>query len=66
VLLWHDIEGTPEGARRESLEGQDIVYSRPLTQYLSEKLGQAQAVGMQPYWQKLDPDVKKQLEKLLT
>jgi hypothetical protein len=33
---------------------------------LSEKLGQAQAVGMQPYWQKLDPDVKKQLEKLLT
>jgi hypothetical protein len=56
---------TEELKRREAFEAADPVYNTLLTAFVRERLSQAQQLGMNPYWEKLDVDVKRQLETLL-
>jgi hypothetical protein len=37
-----------------------------LTNFVRDRLSQAQQLGMGPYWAKLDADVQRQLEKLMS
>lgn len=60
------LQGTQELVRREALERADPVYAQQLTAFVSGQLAAAQGAGIAPYWQKLDEDVKRQLQKLLT
>jgi hypothetical protein len=60
------LKGTEELKRREALESADPVYAVLLTNFVRERLSQAQQLGMGPYWAKLDADVQRQLEKLMS
>lgn len=58
--------GTEELKRREAFENADPVYAALLTNFVRDRLSQAQQLGMGPYWAKLDADVQRQLEKLMS
>ncbi|WRT65380.1 uncharacterized protein IL334_002323 [Kwoniella shivajii] len=62
---WSDIQDTPEGKRRITLENNDPAYAIPLKSYIVQVLHQAQAVGLGPYWEKADEGTKRSLEKFL-
>lgn len=64
-VQWSEIEHTPEGKRRASLEDSDPAYAIPLKQYIINVLTQAQNVGLGPYWEKADEGTKRSLEKFL-
>lgn len=66
VLVPSPLKGTEELKRREALESADPVYAVLLTNFVRERLSQAQQLGMNPYWAKLDADVQRQLEKLMS
>lgn len=59
--------GTEELSRREEIHGIDIVYSRLLTQWIAEKLQNSlqSCPNMGPYWEKIDVNDKRSLEKSL-
>ncbi|WVO24261.1 uncharacterized protein IAS62_005625 [Cryptococcus decagattii] len=65
-ILWTEIENTPEGQRRLSLEDNDPAYTVPLKDFISQLLRQASSVGLNPYWEKADAGTKQSLEKFLT
>ena len=65
VLMWSP-PGTEELKRKEAFESADPVYAALLTDFVRERLSQAQHMGMGPYWAKLDADVQRQLEKLMS
>ncbi|KAI5451703.1 hypothetical protein NCC49_001352 [Naganishia albida] len=65
-LTTAELTGTEELKRREALESADPVYAVLLTNFVRERLSQAQQLGMSPYWAKLDADVQRQLEKLMS
>ncbi|XAO26843.1 hypothetical protein I312_105684 [Cryptococcus bacillisporus CA1280] len=64
--LWTEIENTPEGQRRLSLEDNDPAYTVPLKDFILQLLKQASSVGLNPYWEKADAGTKQSLEKFLT
>ncbi|GHJ86997.1 hypothetical protein NliqN6_3399 [Naganishia liquefaciens] len=61
-----ELTGTEELKRKEAFESADPVYAALLTDFVRERLSQAQHMGMGPYWAKLDADVQRQLEKLMS
>ncbi|WVQ62887.1 uncharacterized protein L199_001036 [Kwoniella botswanensis] len=63
---WSDIQYTPEGKRRVTLEDSDPAYSVPLKGYIVQILHQAHAVGLGPFWDKADEGTKRSLEKFLS
>ncbi|WWC87587.1 uncharacterized protein L201_002477 [Kwoniella dendrophila CBS 6074] len=63
---WSEIQGTPEGNRRTTLEDNDPAYSVPLKGYIMQALNQAHAAGLGPYWNKADEGTKRSLEKFLS
>nr|XP_018264314.1 uncharacterized protein I303_02479 [Kwoniella dejecticola CBS 10117]OBR86472.1 hypothetical protein I303_02479 [Kwoniella dejecticola CBS 10117] len=63
---WSDIQHTPEGQRRITLEDNDPAYSVPLKGYVVQVLHQAHAHGLGPYWEKADAGTKSSLEKFLS
>lgn len=63
--LWTEIENTPEGQRRLSLENNDPAYTVPLKDFILQLLNQASSVGLDPYWAKADAGAKRSLEKFL-
>lgn len=65
-VVYIALQGTQELLRREALERSDPIYAQPLTTYVSSQLGAAQSSGIAPYWARLDADVKRQLERILT
>ncbi|WVQ83491.1 hypothetical protein IAT38_005632 [Cryptococcus sp. DSM 104549] len=64
-MTWADIQDTPEGTRRLTLEDTDPAYAVPLKAYVVQTLTQASAVGLGPYWEKADEGTKRSLEKFL-
>ncbi|KAL0242199.1 hypothetical protein I308_105828 [Cryptococcus tetragattii IND107] len=64
--VWTEIENTPEGQRRLSLEDNDPAYTVPLKDFILQLLKQASSVGLNPYWEKADAGTKQSLEKFLT
>jgi hypothetical protein len=58
--------GTPEGARRVTLEDSDPAYRVPLKGYVIDVLTRAQSVGLGPYWDKADAGTKNSLQKFLS
>ncbi|OWZ26235.1 hypothetical protein C361_07067 [Cryptococcus neoformans Tu259-1] len=63
--LWTEIENTPEGQRRLSLENNDPAYTVPLKDFILQLLNQASSVGLDLYWAKADAGAKRSLEKFL-
>ncbi|KAK6907036.1 hypothetical protein I203_101025 [Kwoniella mangroviensis CBS 8507] len=63
---WSDIQYTPEGKRRVTLEDSDPAYSVPLKGYIVQILHQAHAVGLGPFWDKADQGTKRSLETFLS
>ncbi|WWC68913.1 uncharacterized protein I206_102849 [Kwoniella pini CBS 10737] len=63
---WSDIQYTPEGQRRVTLEDSDPAYSVPLKGYVMQVLNQAHAVGLGPFWEKADEGTRRSLEKFLS
>jgi hypothetical protein len=58
--------GTEELNRRNALEVTDPVYSQKLAPFVADRLTRAQDLGMGPYWEKLDMNVKAMLMKYLS
>lgn len=65
AVAFLELQNTQELVRREQLEKSDPIYTQHLATFVSSQLAAGQNVGMGPYWQKLDEDVKRQLQKLL-
>ncbi|WVR04116.1 hypothetical protein IAU60_001115 [Kwoniella sp. DSM 27419] len=63
--LWADIQDTPEGVRRVTMEDNDPAFAMPLKDYVIRALHQAQTVGLGPYWDKADQNTRQSLEKFL-
>ncbi|WVQ94582.1 hypothetical protein IAU59_001662 [Kwoniella sp. CBS 9459] len=63
---WSELDGTPEGVRRTTLENSDPAYSVPLKGYVVQVLHQAHTVGLGPFWEKADAGAKHSLEKFLS
>ncbi|WVF67040.1 hypothetical protein IAT40_001783 [Kwoniella sp. CBS 6097] len=63
---WAELDGTPEGIRRTTLENSDPAYSVPLKGYVVQVLHQAHTVGLGPFWEKADVGAKHSLEKFLS
>lgn len=63
---WADIDGTPEGVRRVTLEDNDPAYAVSLKAYVIDCLQRAQGVGLGAYWQKADEGARKSLERFLS
>ncbi|WOO78855.1 Importin-11 [Vanrija pseudolonga] len=62
---WGEIEHTPEGSRRSTLEDADPAFHIPLRSYVVDVLTRAQAVGLGPYWDRADAGAKNSLQKFL-
>ncbi|OCF32339.1 hypothetical protein I316_06007 [Kwoniella heveanensis BCC8398] len=63
---WSELDGTPEGVRRTTLENSDPAYAVPLKGYVVQVLHQAHTVGLGPFWDKADAGAKHSLEKFLS